>query len=292
MQVFLSCRLFIRCCIKPDLKFQHLTVVSCIFMKMLYRIVFIFVLLFFTNGVFAQNNEVGIDFYEKGDFKAAISSLKDSDEVKDLYYLGLAYGKISENGKAKDAFKKSFVKSYDLFFRKMQDWLKTNNSETGQNFSDFLREMKSNNEIGFAAAERAFELESGIFDSNEARIKANVLLNTVDLIKSGESIYSIADKSVSKAKVTEMPRLIYPKDMYGVPMTRFNTRQDLTITVKLFVVYGSDGQIKLIMPIDEVIDAFTVESLRAAGGIKFKPATKDDKSVTFGNATQYSFSSR
>ena len=263
------------------------------------KLISIFTLVFlFAGFAFAQtDSEKAIELYKKGDFQGTILRLKNSEEVKDLYYLGLAYEKSNEIGKAKDAFKKSFAKSYDFFFKRFNEWQKIYNDESKQSFSNLLQEIKANNLIGLSAAEKAFVLKSEIFQINEWRIKAKILSDTMALAKTQEEIYSVSNKAISSkaissVQIVEKPRVAYPKDNRGIPLSRANASPNKSIVVTLFVVYGADGQIKLVMPTEEVFDAFTVEGLKAAGNIKFKPAIKDNKPVTYRTKIQYSFSSR
>ena len=263
-------------------------------MKTLYKFALSLALIVsFAGFTFAQTERgQGIELYRKADYKAAIAALRNSNEAEDLYYLGLAYEKSGQTGKAKDAFKKSFTESYDVFFKKFEEWQKIYNDDSKQNFADFLQQVKANNAVGFAAAEKAFSLKSEIFQTNEWRVKAKVLSDTTALAKKQTKIYSISDKPITAVKILEKPFAPSPKDNRGVPFARRNERQDQTITVTLFIIYGTDGEFKLMMPVDKVFDAFTVEVLKAAGKIKFEPASKDNKPVFYRSKIQYSFSFR
>lgn len=258
---------------------------------MLYGISFLFVLLIFPTSVFAQQTELerGIELFDKGDFRGAITLLKDSGDAGGLYRLGLAFEKINETGKAKEAFKKAFVKSYDNFFAGIQEWQKIENGAGKRKFFALLQEYKGSIEIGLSAAEKAYALKSDIFQSNEARVKANVLLDAVNLAKAQDDVSSPAGSPNQNFKITEKPRAAYPKDSSGAPIGRFNTRQGKTIVVTLFTVFGADGKIKLLMPMDKIIDAFTVESLRATQNIKINPAVENNRTVAYAVNIQYSF---
>lgn len=254
---------------------------------------FIFFLCFF---VFAQNvftqlsaEKKGIEFYEKGDYQNAISFLSKSEDVKELYYLGLSYEKTGKINKAQDAYKESFIKSYKLFFTAFEEWQNVEINAFREPFSDLLQKQKNNLQFGYASAENAYKLKSKIFERNEWRIKAKVLFDARNLSKSDETIFSRSDKTISPIKITEKPRASFPKDLDGSPNAPSDMRPNLTKTIKLFIVFGADGKIKLIMPTDENINSLTISSINSAEKIKFEPATKDDKSVTIHLEIAYSF---
>ncbi|HEX8287608.1 MAG TPA: hypothetical protein VF556_06430 [Pyrinomonadaceae bacterium] len=260
-------------------------------MKTLYNFILWSILFIFASNIFAQQTDQGIELYKKGEFQGAIAVLKNSDDVKALLYLGLTYEKVNENGKAKDAFKRAFAKSYDIFFDAVIEEQKISGGAK-KGFSDLLQKMKINNQIGLSAAEKAYNLDSGIFQTNESRIKAKVLSDTINLAEEKIEIFSSSDGLTSNIDITEKPRAVSPKDNQGIPFVRRNQSPNKPILVTLFVVFGIDGKIKLIMPIDNLIDAYTVEGLKAATEIKFKPATKDNKPVAYLSKIQYSFSFR
>lgn len=261
-------------------------------MKTLYSITLSLTLLYLASSVSAQQIESGIKFYNQGDFERAITLLKNSDEVEDIFYLGLAYEKINETSKAKDAFKKSFAESYDIFFGRFNEWQKADQFGTKKSFFDLLEEVKTNNQIGLSAAEKAFSLKSDIFQTNEWRIKAKVLLDTTTLAKAQDKIYAFSDKSISDAKIIQKPFITSPNDNRGVPFARRNQSPNKPIIVTTFIVFGADGKIKLLMPTEDMIDAYTVEVLKGIEKIKFKTASKDNKSVAYHAKIQYSFSIR
>lgn len=252
-----------------------------------------FVVLLFVNFTFAQvGREQGIELYDQSDYQGAIAVLKNSDEVKDLYYLGLAYEKINKIGNAKDAFKKSFVESYDVFFKKFNEWQKKYKDNQKTNFSDLLQEVKVNNQIGLVAAEKAFNLKSDIFQTSEWRVKAKVLLDTVNLAKTQTVIYSFSDKPISTVEIIEKPQPPFPRDIRGIPIARLNQSPNKPITVTLFAIFGTDEEIKLLIPTEDLIDAYTLVGLEAASKIKFKPATKDNKPIVYHRKIEYHFSFR
>jgi hypothetical protein len=251
--------------------------------------------LFCLSLIFAANNsaqqtENSFELYEKGEYQKTIDALKNSDEVKDLYYLGLAYEKTGEKGKAKDAFKKSFAASYIIFHKKLVEWQKIPPGDAKKKFSDLLHEYELNNRTGLVAAEKAYTLDSGIFQYNEWHAKAKVLSDLVDLAKTDGEIYSAFDKPISGIEITEMPRAPAPKDSTGVLLERRNQFPNIPIHVTFLVIFGADEKIKLVMPLDDLFDAYTVQGLKAASGIKFKPATKNTKPVSYQSRAIYSFS--
>lgn len=251
------------------------------------------IILSFVSVTFSQtDNSQGIELFKKGDYQSAVKSLKKSDDIKDLYYLGLSYEKINDTEKAKDAFKKSFAKSYKIFFTNFSQWYKVNREDQKQNFSALLQELSQNNQIGLLAAEKAFTLKSNIFQTNEWRIKAKILSDTLDLAKAGNPVYYSSDPSISKLKITEKQAANYPKDNRGVPIIRFNQSPNRQVIVTIFVVFAADGTIKLMLPIDDLIDAYTAESLAAASQIKFAPSIKENKAVASHAKVEYSFESR
>ena len=256
-----------------------------------YKTVVLFtIILSFVNNVFSQTENIeGIELFKKGDYQGAVKILKKSNDIKDLYYLGLSYEKINETEKAKDAFKKSFGKSYEFFFKSFSKWYEVDREDQKQNFSDLLQELNPNNQIGLLAAEKAFALKSSIFQTNEWRIKAKILSDTLDLVKAHNTVYYSSDPSISKLQITEKQRANYPKNNSGIPITRFNHSPNKPIIVTLFIVFAADGTIKLTLPTDDLIDAFTVESLVAASKIKFTPSTKENKPVASHAKVEYSF---
>lgn len=250
----------------------------------------IIIFLIFIASVFAQQPEgkKGIELYENGDFPAAIKALKESNGVNELYYLGLAYEKEGEKGKAKDAFKKSFALSFEIFRKSLVEWQKVPISEEKQRFSDLLQKFELNNRVGMAAAEKAYSLDAGFFQ-NEWRIKARVLSDLNALTKTRTEIYTSSDNLTSKIKIIEKPRLQNPRDNRDIPYMRPTQVIGKPIIVRLLVVFGADEKIKLAFPTDDVIDPYTTESLKAVRGTKFKSAIKEDKPVDYRSNIEYSF---
>ena len=260
----------------------------------LYGISLLFVLLTATAASFAQSPDSasGIKLYNSGEFAKAVESLKKSEQPEELLFLGLAYEKTNENGKAKDAFEKSFDRSYDEFFDKFSEWNKSGAPGAKSDFSAFLQSVKLVGKIGLAAAERAFNLKSKVFQTNEGRIKAKVLQDAIALADSSERIYSASDKSVSALKITERPSLAFPRNPDGVPIARYKQSPNKPIIVKMLVVFGSDGKVKLILPTDKLIDIYTAHSISYFEQIKFTPATVNGKTVTVRSQTSSHFENR
>lgn len=261
---------------------------------LLYIIVLAFpAILFLTGAAFAQTDgEQGIKFYNQGDLKGAIAILKNTKDVRGLYYLGLANEKVGETGEAKDAFKKSFTKSYDFFLEKFSEWHVANTPDAKKNILDLLKETEDNNATGLSAAEKAFNIKSDIFQINEWRIKAKVLLDATNLAKANEKIYPSSDKSISNAKIAERFLIPFPKYSDGAPLARRNQSPNKPILVKVFIIFGADGTLKLLMPMDEMIDIYTAQVLSGIQKFKFQPATKDGKPVAYHTKLQYSFTTR
>ena len=254
-------------------------------MKVFYKLILFVCSIALVHSINAQQSGLsrGIELYEKGDFEGAISILSKSEDVKDLHYLGVSYEKTDQISKAKEVYKKSFETSYEIFFMVFDDWQKIEYSDSKKLFSDLSQELKSNLEFGYASAERAYKLKSNIFQRNEWRIKAKVLFDAKNLAKSGEAIYSSADKTLKKLNITEKPGMKFPRDIPS------NMRTNLTKTITIFVVFGADGKIKLLMPTDKTINSLTITSMSSAEKIKFQPAAKDDKAVSVHAQISYSF---
>ena len=95
-------------------------------------------------NLFGQQSspETGIELYQKGDNQKAIAVLQNSPDVQNLYYLGLAYVKAKQKGKAKEALKTCITNSYDIFFKKFTEWRNTDLRNNTKMFSDLLQEVK------------------------------------------------------------------------------------------------------------------------------------------------------
>ncbi|MDQ3798811.1 MAG: hypothetical protein M3384_05120 [Acidobacteriota bacterium] len=266
-------------------------------MKAVCGFVLFFAALSTAGGAFAQTVESGgVGLYNRGDFQGAIALLKNADEAEGIFYLGLAYEKTGDAGRAKDAFKKAFAKSYDVFFRKFDEWNKTAAAAPAaaaparKSLSELLREVKANNQIGFSAAEKAYALKSDIFQTSEWRIKAKVLSDTLALAKTPGEIYAVTDKSLSGAGISERPFIPSPKDNKGIPYGRVNQSPNKPILVTIFTVFGADGKIKLKLPLENIYDAFTVQVLNGIEAVKFRTATKDGQPVAYYTRFHYSYS--
>lgn len=243
---------------------------------------------FFTGNLTGQqvNVENGIDLYNKGDYQKAIAVLQNSEDVQELYYLGLAYEKAKEKGKAKEILKKCVTNSYDIFFKQFTEWRNNDFVNNTKTFSDFLQSVKMNNEIGYLAAQKAMELERNIFKGRIIGFKIYSLRQTAELARTQEPVFAPTDKSISGFEITQRPGAKMPMD--GFPPSRTSTPYNLTV-VSLFLVFGGDGEIKLLIPADAVIDGFTYESMKAAGKIEFKPGIKDGNPVSMGAVIKYTF---
>ncbi len=140
-------------------------------MKTLYSITLSLTLLYLASSVSAQQIESGIKFYNQGDFERAITLLKNSDEVEDIFYLGLAYEKINETSKAKDAFKKSFAESYDIFFGRFNEWQKADQFGTKKSFFDLLEKLKQTIKLVFPPPKKHSVLNQTFFKLTNGALK-------------------------------------------------------------------------------------------------------------------------
>lgn len=230
------------------------------------RIFPIFIVLFVVVGLSGQTSNVdqGVSLFKRGQYQQAVDSLKSADDPIGSLYLGLAYEKLDDKAKAKRAFESSMKLAYEDFEGKFQLWQQSHEQET---LSHFISDRFIICQAGATAAVGAKKLDSSYFLSSEWRIKANILLQLTALGIDGDEIYSGSEKDVKPIQILDRPKAIMPVGMGGLRKVRF------------FVVFGGDGSLKLVVPSDGKIDAFTVSALRALNGLTLKPATKDGKPV-------------
>lgn len=217
--------------------------------------------------------------YSTGRYQAIVDRLKNSENVEDLYYLGLAYERLGDPSKAADALKRSFLKAYNNVAIQIKDSFKLTK---GSDLRTRLIELERESAVGASAAQKAYDLKASIFSGNEFRLKATILKDVVALLETEAEIETPSDK-VTSPKVTYRPNLVTP----GV--TRRNEMPMRPFKVKLLVVFGSDGAVKLAFPVDGVIDAFTFAAVSNAKGVKFEPATRSNAAVAFLTQTQFEY---
>lgn len=218
--------------------------------------------------------------YSTGRYQAIVDRLKNSENVEDLYYLGLAYEKLGDSSKAAEALKRSFLKAYGNLATQIKESFK---SKSGNDLWARLIELERDSAVGASAAQRAYGLKASIFSGNEFRLKATILKDVVALLET-ETEIEIPSERVTSPKITYRPRLISPQ------VSRRNEMPLRPFIVKLLVVFGSDGSVKLAFPIDGVTDAFTFAAISNAKGMKFEPAAKNNAAVACLIQMQFSFS--
>jgi hypothetical protein len=256
------------------------------------KITLFLTVLFFAGLVLGQKtqNDNYAELYANGDYQALISSLKNTEDIKELYYLALSYEKIKALDKAKQTLEKCVAKSYEIYARDFLEWQKKNLPKGDKTLSDFFRQIQPGNEVGLLAAQKAVGLDSDIFKGKDLAFKAEALRKMILMTQSTEVIYSNNGKTILPVKILEKTRAAYPKDLSGSPVSRRNQSPNKPITIPLLMVFGADGEIKSIIPVEQIIDAFTIEAWRAAAKIKFNPATINNKAVFSYSIIEYSFS--
>lgn len=60
--------------------------------------------------------------------------------------------------------------------------------------------------------------------------------------------------------------------------------------IKLAVEFGKDGKIEFVFPVNELKDGLTKSAVDAAKKVKFNPATRNDKPVTYIKFVEFQFS--
>lgn len=230
----------------------------------------------------AERNPISVAAaeYAAGKYDAIVQRLKKSEDVEDLYYLGLAYEKLRNPSEAADAFRKSFLKAYEVTEGKIKDSLKKN---SGRDLWERLAEIERNSAIGCAAAQKAYGMKPTLFKENEFRLKASILKDANELPRF-ESEIEISSSKATSARITYRPKLISPL------MSRKSEMPMRPFTVKLAVVFGSDGEIRLAFPIDDTVDAYTFSAISNVKGMRFEPAKLNDATVAYLRHMEFTFS--
>lgn len=103
-------------------------------------------------------------------------------------------------------------------------------------------------------------------------------------LRKGDSISAKNSSDYDK----ELKIISKPRGRY----TEAAKRNQITGVVKLAIEFGADGKINSIIAIQSLPDGLTESCLEAAQNIKFEPAVKNGKPVTYIKVIEYTFEIR
>lgn len=254
----------------------------------LYKFVLSFALvLFFGSFTFAQNErEQGIELYKNGNYKAAITTLKEavSQNSKDLtasHYLGLSLEKDNQIKQAIKIFNANIDNALKMIAETLEEKLggirRENDKET---IRDYLqRRIGSEINSALESGQRFEELNSKEATSDKWQTKILALRFFTQNVKATEKNNTEKSNAVS-VRITNKP---FPSYTDSARANRTNG------TIRLWTLFLSNGRIGLVVPLNRLPDGLTESALNAAKDIRFEPATRDGKAVSVVKQIEYSF---
>jgi tetratricopeptide (TPR) repeat protein len=256
-------------------------------MKILYPTVIIIVLLVSAGTLFAQSGEreKGIELYNKGDYSGAAESLQkavtqNGRDVIALYYSGLAAEKQNQ---PKEAVK-NYQSAVEVCLKLLENEVEKNLSKLRANPGKPPREFLAKD----LAAEMKAAIESGqrfaaLNQSKAASEDWQTMVLTLETLdpNAPQSINPDSPKTApTPVRIISKPKADYPDQA---------KRKFTTGSIRLYILFLSNGRIGLAVPFNRLPDGLTESAISAAKGIKFEPATKDEKQVSVFKQVEYGF---
>ncbi len=242
----------------------------------------------FVNFAFAQTErEKGIKLYEEGEYKNATTVLKkavsqNSKDITTSHYLALS---LEKDGNTKEATK-IFESNIDNTLKSIAETIEnrsgniiypTNDKVTAQMFVQ--RKIGDEIKAALASGKRLEEINSKQPVSDRWQNKFLSLQYFV------ENTGTETKADGNQANIT--PSKIIKKPFAGYSISARNNK--VSGTVRLWILFLSNGKIGLIVPLRRLPDGLTEKAIDAAKGITFTPATKDGNPISVAKQIEYSF---
>lgn len=226
---------------------------------------------------FAQTPSVqgGIELFKKGEYQAAVNALKDSKNIKDLYFLGLAYEHLGLMDNAGNAFDRSFMNGYKLIEKELLASLKPKKKSKADVIPVSKKVAGLAETIGTAtaSAKKAFRLQTRMMQGFEWTEKGNFLERIDEILTNGEPIYGNGDEFEKRIKTITKPLPKYATEVGNI---------------SFLAVLSPDGKIAA-APFTLMGERQSEQSYRALLDMTYEPAVVNGKPVTLLSIVYYEF---
>jgi tetratricopeptide (TPR) repeat protein len=237
--------------------------------------------------VFSQEAGRGLEFYDQGNFKEAVKSLKQAtqqrhDDATAWHFLGLAHEQL---GKQKDALKamqqavllRLFLLAPHLSGQKIKPWSELSAEEKAER----RREIAGRYREALASVEPYLRLGPPAADFWRRQHEALSLHVKNEAAPEAEKeVFQGNDEGIVKAKIHYKPEPMY---------TETARSNGTSGSVILCAVLGADGKVKQTLALLMLPDGLTEKSIEAVRRIQFTPATKDGRPVSQWVTVEFNF---
>src|ERR1700682_1827812 len=226
----------------------------------------------------------GLELYEKGDDREAITALRlavkrQENDLSAWYYLGLALERQRQTGEARKAFEKPArlgdavlsapfeISTGDLYPRLLQA-SSPQLRQAAESATKYLQLAKpSKSKLDEWTARVAYLRDAAeLSDANSSDPALRNVFKNRDV--------------TTRARVVAKPEPRYTSDA---------REHQIIGTVVLRCIFAADGRVRAIFPVKSLPRGLTLASIRAAQQIKFVPATKDGRPVSVFMQVEYNF---
>lgn len=227
--------------------------------------------------VFSQEAARGLEFYDRGDFEAAVNSLKQAtqlrrDDATAWHFLALAYNQLGKQKDARKAMERAVV--LRLFRltpggsgKTVKPWDELSKEEKAER----RREIAGRYREALAAVESYLQLNPTAANFWRQQHEALSLhVKNEDAPEAEKEVFQANDEGIVKAKIQYRPEPVY---------TETARRNGIQGSVMLRGLLGADGKVKQIIALLMLPDGLTEKSIEAMRKMKFTPATKDGRPV-------------
>jgi tetratricopeptide (TPR) repeat protein len=229
----------------------------------------------------------GDESYDKGDFKAAVESLKQAtqkrkDDATSWQFLGLAYKQLGKQKDARKAMQRAvllrlFRLTPGAFGQTLKPWDELSKEEKAER----RREVSERYKEALATVESYLQLDPQPADFWRQQYEAlNFHVKSEEAPEAGKEVFQGTDETIVKANILRKPEPLYTETARG---------NKVSGTVILRGLLASDGKVKQIIALLMLPDGLTEKSIEAMRKIQFRPATRDGRPISQWVTIEYNF---
>ncbi len=229
----------------------------------------------------SAERERAIALYKQGDAESAVTALRavvkrQPDDIGAWHYLGLALEQKGDRNGAKKAHEKA-AKLGDTALAAQLD-----KAPAGKDIGRAVMMIRSELVAAAESAERYLALNAKLSKSKreEWNLRASSLRGFAELATNDDLKLYSGKEVTTKARVLHKPEPTYTEEA---------RRHQITGTVILRAVFGSNGKVFGLRVIAGLPNGLTGRAISAALQIRFIPAMKDGQPVSMWMELQYNF---
>jgi TonB family protein len=229
----------------------------------------------------------GIEFYERGDFKEAVTFLKQAtkmrrDDTTSWHFLGLAYKQLNKEKDARQALENAiFLRLLQLAPGASGEIVKPWDELSKEERETRRREMAGRYKEALASIESYLQLKPKAADFWRQQYEGlSFLVQNVEKPEALKEAFQGNDEGLTKAKVLSKAEPEYTE----------RARQKRTKgTIVLRGLLASDGTVKHIIALVMLPNGLTEKAIEAMRKVRFTPATKNGVPVSQWVTIEYNF---